>query len=139
MVEVEIKLVDNWNKNEIVNLYKSGGWWKNSYDKSEINSLIKGSFIFAVVVHKKTKKAIGMGRVISDGVSDGYIQDLIILEKYRNQGLGTKLVKSLIDYCISKDINWIALISEPDQDEFYKKNNFRVMKKYVPMKFSRKD
>ena len=39
---IDIKLVDNWVKKEIVALYKSAGWWKDSYDPSGIGKLIKG-------------------------------------------------------------------------------------------------
>lgn len=134
-MNIEIKIVDDWPEDEIVDLYKAGGWWKDSYDKSGIKHLITGSFAFAVVTHKSTDKAIGMGRVLSDGVSDAYIQDLVILPEYRNKGIGKKLVKKLIDYCKSKNIFWIALIAEPDQDGFYKEIGFNKMKNYVPMKY----
>ncbi len=134
-VDVEIKFVEKWSEDDIVELYKVGGWWKESYDKSVIKFIIKDSFCFAVVVDKKTKKAVGMGRVLSDGISDGYIQDLVILPEYRKKGLGKKLTKILVDYCKSKGINWIALISEPNQEEFYKKIGFKEMKNYIPFKY----
>jgi len=133
--EIEIRFVKSWSEDDIVKLYKVGGWWKDSYDKSGIKQLIKGSFCFAVVFDKKTKKTIGMGRVLSDGVSDGYIQDLVILPEYRKKGIGKKLTKSLIDYCKSKGITWIALVSEPNQENFYKKIGFKEMKNYTPLKY----
>ena len=83
---------------EIVKLYKSGNWWKENYDSSSIKFLIKGSYRFAVVINKNDDEAIGMGRILSDGVSDAYIQDLVVLEKYRGQGLGEQLVKFLVDF-----------------------------------------
>lgn len=133
--DFEIKLVKYWPEKEIMELYKSGGWWKDSYDPSGIKSLINGSFAFAVVVDKKTKKAIGMGRIISDGVSDAYIQDLVIHHDFRSKGIGKKLTKFLLDYCVSKNLHWIGLIAEPDQDGFYSKIGFKQMNNYVPMKY----
>ncbi len=133
--EIEIKFVKSWSEDDIVKLYKVGGWWKDSYDESGIKQLIKGSFCFAVVIDKKTKKVIGMGRILSDGASDGYIQDLVILPEYRKKGIGKKLTKSLIDYCKSKGITWIALVSEPNQENFYKKIGFKEMKNYTPLKY----
>ena len=132
---LEVKFVNNWLEDDIVVLYKAGGWWKEHYDKSQIKSLIKGSFAFAVVVDNSTKKTIGMGRVLSDGVSDAYIQDLVILPEFRKQGIGKYLVSQLVKYCKSKGIHWIGLISEPNQDGFYKNIGFKNMKKYVPMKY----
>jgi GNAT superfamily N-acetyltransferase len=137
--QIEIKLVNSWDQMEIVELYKAGGWWKDNYDPSGLNNLIKGSFAFAVAVDKISGKAIGMGRVISDGVSDAYIQDLVVLYEYRDQGIGRQIVKILLDYCLSKDILWIGLIAEPDQDGFYLNIGFKTMSKYVPMKYQKED
>jgi len=135
--QIEIRLVDSWPEDEIVVLYKTAGWWKDSYDKARIPQLIVGSFVFAVAVDKKTEKAIGMGRVLSDGVSDAYIQDLVILPSYRGQNIGKKLVHALVDHCFSKGILWIGLIAEPGSSRFYTTLGFKPMEHYVPMLYTR--
>lgn len=132
---IEINFVKNWDINEIVELYRTGGWWKESWNPSRIPSLIKGSYAFLVAVDSKTKKAIGMGRLISDGVSDAYIQDLIVLPDYRNRGIGQRIVQSLLEYCKSKGILWIGLIAEPKQDSFYLALGFKHLKNYMSMKY----
>ena len=129
------KQVDNWNIHEIVDLYKAAGWWKDSYEASHLPLLMKGSFIFVLAVDNKTEKAVGMGRVISDGISDGYIQDVVVLPAYRKKGIGKAIIKELITFCQSKGVNWVALISEPGQSDFYKPLGFNIMKQYVPMKY----
>jgi len=136
---IEIKFVKTWKKDEIIELYKAGGWWKDSYDPSRLDSLIKRSFAFAVVVDSSANKAIGMGRIISDGISDAYIQDLVILPEYRGQGIGKQLLKALLERCSSQGILWIGLIAEPDQDGFYSRLGFKQMEKYVPMKYKKED
>jgi ribosomal protein S18 acetylase RimI-like enzyme len=137
--QIEVKIVKSWSEKEIVELYKAGGWWKNSYDPSKIKYLIKDSFAFVIVIDKITKKAIGMGRLISDGVSDAYIQDTIVLPEYRDMGIGSIIIKTLLDYCLSKKILWIGLIAEPNQDKFYSTLGFKEMEKYVPMKYKTED
>lgn len=134
--ETEIRLVKSWPEDEIVLLYKAAGWWKNTYDKSGIPQIIKGSFAFAVVLDQKTRKAIGMGRVLSDGCSDAYIQDVIVLPRYRGHNLGKKIMKILIDFCMSKGIQWIGLIAEPGSSQFYTTLGFKSMKNYIPMLYS---
>jgi GNAT superfamily N-acetyltransferase len=131
--QIEIRLVSSWPEDEIVLLYKAGGWWKDSYDKAGIPSLITGSFAFAVAVNQKTGKSIGMGRVLSDGVSDAYIQDVVVLAPYRGQNLGKKIVQTLIDFCLAKGIHWIGLIAEPGSSQFYTDLGFTLMEHYVPM------
>jgi len=135
--QIEIHLVNSWPEDEIVALYKAAGWWKDFYDKAGIPQLIVGSFVFAVAVDKKNKKAIGMGRVLSDGVSDAYIQDLVILPSYRGQNLGKKLVQVLVDFCVSKGIQWIGLIAEPGSSQFYTTLGFKPMELYIPMLYTR--
>jgi len=65
--DIEIRFVDSWPEDEIIELYKAGGWWKASYRPSGIKPLIKGSLAFAVVVDKKTQKTICLWNIISVG------------------------------------------------------------------------
>ena len=131
--DTDIKFVDSWSKEDIVELYKSANWWKESYDPSAIKQLITGSFAFAVAVDPSSGKAVGMGRIISDGISDAYIQDLVVLSEHRRKGIGKQLVKALLDRCLSKGITWIGLISEPGQDGFYSSIGFKTMNNHIPM------
>jgi ribosomal protein S18 acetylase RimI-like enzyme len=128
-----VQLVHSWDEDEIADLYRAGGWWKEEYRVEEIRHLIRGSFLFAVATDNKTGKAIGMGRVLSDGVSDGYIQDLVVLLEYRKSGVGSRIVLTLVKKCHEKGLTWIALIAEPDSDSFYIPLGFQEMKDYVPM------
>ena len=58
-IDIEIKLVKSWPANEIVELYKAGGWWLEHYSQAGILPLIKGSFAFAVAIDLQSGKAIG--------------------------------------------------------------------------------
>ena len=135
--QIEIRLVTSWPVDDIVQLYKAGGWWKDTYDKTAIPFLITGSFAFAVAVEEKTQKSVGMGRVISDGVSDAYIQDLVVLPPYRSQSIGKKIAQKLIDFCQSKGITWIGLIAEPGSSQFYTSLGFTTMEKHIPMLYKK--
>jgi len=135
--EIEIRLVTSWQVNDIVELYKAGGWWKDTYDKTGIPALIHGSFVFAVAIDKKTGRTIGMGRVISDGASDAYIQDLVVLPLYRGKHIGKQIVQCLVDYCLSKGIVWIGLIAEPGSSQFYASLGFTIMNQHIPMRYTK--
>jgi len=134
--QTEIRLVNSWPEDEIVLLYKDAGWWKDTYDKAGIPQLIAGSFAFAVAVDQKTGTSIGMGRVLSDGTSDAYIQDLVVLAPYRGQNIGKKIAQILIDFCISKGIQWIGLIAEPGSNNFYTTLGFKPMENHIPMLYT---
>jgi len=132
-MNIEIKKIDLKDKDEILNLYQKAEWVKQDETNLEwLSVLIQTSFCFVKIVSHN--KIIGMGRVITDKVSDAYIQDLFILEEYRNKGLGKKLVNYLVDYIKKNNINWIALIAEPGSANFYKSIGFNEMQNHTPMK-----
>jgi ribosomal protein S18 acetylase RimI-like enzyme len=136
--DIEIRLVDTWNVEEIADLYRVAGWWKDTYETAGLGPLMRGSFAFAVAVDRRTLQLAGMGRVISDGVSDGYIQDLVVLPRYRRGGVGRRLVAALVEACQAKGVRWIGLIAEPGSERFYASLGFQVMPGHVPMIYSRK-
>ena len=66
-----------------------------------------------------------MGRVISDGVSDGYIQDVTVLEEMRGKGIGSLITKKLLDTCLERGLSWIGLIAEKGSNQFYHPLGFK--------------
>ncbi len=130
---VVVRVVDAWDQEEILQLYHAGGWWKDEYDPSSLPELIRKSFAFVVAVDTKTNRAVGMGRVISDGISDGYIQDLVVLPEYRNKGVGKEIVAALVQKCTESGITWLALVAEPDTEAFYRPLGFHPMRGHVPL------
>lgn len=130
---IEILFVDKWKNEEIVSLYRDGDWWEESWDTKGLDALISGSFLFAVAFDRKENLAAGMGRVISDGISDGYIQDLVVKKEYRGRGIGKKILHALVSESEKKGLTWIGLIAEPKTSGFYDAEGFSVMKEHIPM------
>ena len=96
MKKIEVRIVREWNHEDIRHLYRTGGWWKEEWDPEGIRHVISGSLAFAVGVDLETGATVAMGRVISDGVSDAYIQDVIVLREYRRSGIGRRLLAALV-------------------------------------------
>jgi len=117
---------------DVINLYKEAGWWRESIkSKQVIDAMIQGSFCFMTATCDG--KLVGMGRVISDGVSDGYIQDVIVKKEYRGLHIGEELMRRLVLFCIEKELEWIGLVAEPNTSSFYEKFGFRVLENHTPM------
>jgi aralkylamine N-acetyltransferase len=133
---IKVEIVDSWQEDPLVELYRAGGWWKDGMDRSRLGELIRGSFLFAVAIDISTRKSVGMGRVISDGISDAYIQDLVVLPEWRGRGVGRMILAALLDECRARKISWTALIAEPGTSGFYGTLGFKPMNGYVPMLFS---
>jgi len=135
--EVEYEIVTSAPVEEIVELYKAGGWWhEDPAERSRIEPAIRGSFCFMVA--RAAGKIVAMGRVISDGASDAYIQDVVVLPSYRQQGVGRELVRRLTRYCVEQEIEWIGLIAEPGTAAFYRDVGYGVMEGYQPMLYGKR-
>jgi len=110
----------------IVALYQAGGWWQESPEaRAVIPDMIRGSFCF-MLARDPEGRIVGMGRVISDGFSDGYIQDVVVFHHLRGKGIGRELVLRLARYCEEKGLGWIGLVAEPGTYGFYQKLGFSL-------------
>ncbi|MFZ2470982.1 MAG: GNAT family N-acetyltransferase [Methanothrix sp.] len=132
---IRVDLVRSWQEEQIVDLYRAAGWWIEGMDAGRINDLIRGSFLFAVAIDISTGRAVGMGRVISDGIADAYIQDLVVQTDKRSWGVGRMILTKLLEECKFRKITWIGLIAEPGKEDFYRSLGFSPMSGHVPMLF----
>lgn len=123
-------------ENTILHLYRIPNWIHSEdvklvRERHIIESIILNSFCFVYATYEG--RGVGMGRVISDGVSDAYIQDVVVEGEFRKSGLGRRIVEKLIEELEKKNVGWIGLISEPGNEGFYEKIGFRELKDHVPM------
>lgn len=123
---------------KIAGLYRAQGWWQAGDDESPqlIPRLITGSHCFVVAL--KGEDIVGMGRAISDGVSDAYIQDLTVRSDYRNQGIGRRILQTLLERLHADGLHWIGLIAEPGSCSLYRWAGFQEMTAWVPMLMNQK-
>jgi len=68
-------------------------YWAENRDPEVIRKSIDNSIVFGVY---SEGSLIGMARVISDFATTFYIADVIIDEKYRGNGLGKKLISTIM-------------------------------------------
>jgi len=130
-----LKEADRETVDDIISLYKAGGWWTDDSIPEIIPDMVKGSFIFLAAVDEKGR-LVGMGRVISDGVSDAYIQDMVVLKEFRGIGIGREIVRRLAGSCVKSGILWIGLIAEPGTEEFYDRLGFSTLERHIPLRYS---
>ncbi len=131
---IEVKIVKEADIEQLVGLYKDAGWWHDSFGTAFISEIMKNSFCFAIAV--KNGRIIGMGRALADSASDAYIQDVVVLHELRGQGIGKMIIRAIIDYLRSHDIDWIGLIGQPGTAHFYESLGFEVLKDHIPMKLN---
>ncbi|WP_055666000.1 GNAT family N-acetyltransferase [Desnuesiella massiliensis] len=107
---------------EYIQLRNSIGWKILQYDK--IKKGLDNS-IYCVCVEEQGK-LIGFGRIVGDGGTVFYIQDIMVKPSYQKQNIGTLIMEKLMYYiddnCIDDAI--IGLIAISKLDKFYKKFGF---------------
>jgi spermidine synthase len=133
--QVTVRPVTSALPEELKALYKDAAWWDPSYDRDPdfLNHLAKASAVFVGAFYKK--KMIGMGRALSDLVSDAYIQDVTVLKEYRGKGIGKIIIQTLVEELKKKGVDWIGLVAEPGTSAFYKELGFDVLKDHIPLKY----
>ncbi len=134
---VEYQVVTDAPVEAIVALYQAGGWWHECAENRErIGAMIRGSFCF-MIARSEAGDIIAMGRAISDGASDAYIQDVVVLPSYRGQGIGRELICRLTAHCREQKVEWIGLVAEPGTAPFYEKLGYHVLEGYQPMLYGK--
>lgn len=129
---INIRLVDRTDRRQIIRLYKEAGWWRPANDRQPefVDKIAENSYCFAGAFCDG--EMIGMGRVLSDGISDAYIQDVTVLRDHRHRGIGGRIIAHLLDKLQADRIEWIGLIGEPGTGDFYTKLGFKKMKGSEP-------
>ena len=111
----------NIDWDELSNLYNLAPLGKKepkNLEKAFSNSMFK-CFV------SDTEKIIGVGRALADGSDCSYICDVAVLPAYQGKGIGSDIVKKLIE--LSKGHKKIILYSSPGAESFYKKLGFNRM------------
>jgi spermidine synthase len=117
---------------QIVSLYKGTGWWDADDEQPDIiRGIVGRSHCFLAVF--LDGDLIGMGRAISDGTSDAYIQDVAVRPAFRGRGIGSGIVRRIVDRLHGDGLFWIGLIAERDSHPFYERLGFSPMEHAAPM------
>ena len=81
---------------------------------------------YHIAVYDKDKM-IGYIDCVSNGVTDAYIQDLMVHPEYQGKGIGTELMNQMITYLKEKRIYMISVVYEESLKPFYEKFGFYQM------------
>jgi ribosomal protein S18 acetylase RimI-like enzyme len=85
--------------------------------------------VFSISMFKcfvfESKKLVGVGRALADGIDCSYICHVAVLPNYQGLGLGKSIVSKLVE--LSKGHNKIIVYSNPGKEDFYRKLGFKRM------------
>ncbi len=121
---------------QIIQLYRQAGWWPDSTpDEIDLTRrIILGSQVFIAAL--EGDEIIGMGRAISDGASDAYLQDVMVRKDYRGSGIATQIIEIIIKTLQLQNINWIGVIAENNTHPLYQQLGFDQMSESIPLLYN---
>lgn len=92
---MEIREYEHFRLDEIVNLYRSVGWSNYLERVNTLQEAYESSL--HVLGAYDSGQLVGVIRVVGDGQTIVFVQDIIVLPKYQRKGIGTKLLRTLMD------------------------------------------
>ena len=114
--------------NDILHLYQAVGWTNYTNQPQMLEQALSHSL--ATYLARDGEEIVGLVRLVGDGFSSVFIQDLIVLPSYQRQGIGSNLMKeALADY---KDAYQIQLTTEQTEKTlgFYRSLGFETLSTY---------
>lgn len=119
---MKVEINETVRTQDLSDLREAVGW--NRMD-TEMNNPLMTSYCHIAAYEEN--KLIGYIDSVSNGVTDAYIQDLMVHPHYQGKGIGTELMKRMISYLKEKHIFMISVIFEENLKSFYERFGFFVM------------
>ena len=113
---------------DVLHLYQAVGWTNYTNQPQMLAQALTHSL--ATYLARDGEEVVGLVRLIGDGFSSVFVQDLIVLPSYQRQGIGSTLMKqALADY---KDAYQVQLATEESEKTlgFYRSLGFETLSSF---------
>ena len=125
---ISVRKQDLVNINDILHLYQAVGWTNYTHQPQMLEQALSHSL--AIYLALDGDAVVGLVRLVGDGFSSVFVQDLIVLPSYQRQGIGSALMKeALTDY---KDAYQVQLVTDQTEKNlgFYRSLGFETLSTY---------
>ena len=113
---------------DVLYLYQAVGWTNYTNQPQMLAQALSHSL--ATYLARDGEKIVGLVRLIGDGFSSVFVQDLLVLPSYQRQGIGSSLMKqALADY---KDAYQVQLATDESEKTlaFYRSLGFETLSSF---------
>ena len=113
---------------DVLHLYQAVGWTNYTNQPQMLEQALSHSLVIYLALDGDA--VVGLIRLVGDGFSSVFVQDLIVLPSYQRQGIGRSLMKeALEDY---KDAYQVQLVTEQTEKNvgFYRSIGFETLSTY---------
>ncbi|SEN89833.1 Acetyltransferase (GNAT) domain-containing protein [Amphibacillus marinus] len=118
-----LKQTKQLNQDQVLELYNRLGWTAYTSEPEQLMKAIANSL--SVVTAWDKDKLVGLIRVVGDGLTIIYIQDILVQPSYQNNGIGTQLIEQILRQF--HNVRQKVLLTEEDSRvrHFYQKHQFQ--------------
>ena len=122
---MEIREYGNYKEEEIRQLYTEVGWTAYTESMPALEQGFKNSLL--VLAAYENDELLGIIRVVGDGFTIVFIQDILVFPRHQRKGVGTALLKAVLDRY--PDVRQIELTTDntPKTVAFYKSLGFSAL------------
>lgn len=92
---MEIREYEEFKKEEIERLYTEVGWSAYTENMPALEQGYKNSLL--VLAAYENEELLGIIRVVGDGFTVVFVQDILVFPEKQRQGVGTALLKAVLD------------------------------------------
>ncbi|WP_313892244.1 GNAT family N-acetyltransferase [Psychrobacillus sp.] len=120
------KVIEELNESQLIELHSlfKNEWWTQIREIPDIRKMVDNSTVVIGLVHVETEELIGFARVITDTIYRAFIFDVMTKENFRNGGIGTILMNSILEHPLVRDVDRVELYCLDSLVEYYEKFGF---------------
>lgn len=122
-MKINIRNTKRIDRNQLEKLYQDVGWSAYTQDLALLQRAIEQSL--EVLTAWEGESLVGLIRVVGDGLTILYIQDILVLTAYHNQGIATQLMQAILTQFQNVRQNILLTEEASDVRYFYEKNGFQ--------------
>ena len=113
---------------DVLHLYQAVGWTNYTNQPQMLAQALSHSL--ATYLARDGEEIVGVVRLIGDGFSSVFVQDLIVLPSYQRQGIGSALMKKALGEF--KDAYQVQLATDESEKTlgFYRSLGFETLSTY---------
>ena len=125
---ITVRKQDLVNINDVLHLYQAVGWTNYTHQPQMLEQALSHSL--AIYLALDGDAVVGLVRLVGDGFSSIFVQDLIVLPSYQRQGIGRDLMKEALEDF--KDAYQVQLVTDQTEKTlgFYHSLGFESLSTY---------
>ena len=113
---------------DVLHLYQAVGWTNYTNQPQMLEQALSHSLVIYLALDGDV--VVGLIRLVGDGFSSVFVQDLIVLPSYQRQGIGSSLMKQALENF--KEAYQVQLATDKTEKNlgFYRSMGFETLSTY---------